>query len=99
MQGYHGERPVTLVGLSMGARLVFHCLLELHRLGARGVVENVVLLGAPVSCRPERWAAARTVVAGRLINGYSVNDWTLGVVYRAHSSSSIWLQAAGIWQV
>jgi hypothetical protein len=34
-----------------------------------------------------------------MINGYSVNDWTLGVLYRAHSSSSIWLQAAGIWQV
>jgi hypothetical protein len=37
----------------MGARLVFHCLLELHRAGAagRGIVENVVLLGTPVSIR------------------------------------------------
>jgi hypothetical protein len=39
------------------------------------------------------------VVAGRLINGYSVNDWTLGLLYRVHSSSSIWLQAAGMYKV
>lgn len=69
-QGCHGGRPVTLIGCSMGARLVFHCLLELSRLGLRGCVENVILLGAPLSCRPDRWCAARSVVAGRLINGY-----------------------------
>lgn len=134
VQGCHGGRPVTLIGCSMGARLVFHCLLELSRLGLRGCVENVILLGAPLSCRcvclvcwgvgvgrpqqregmastracdgpthpvcivapglavkraalgvkmlglhtphavlccrPDRWCAARSVVAGRLINGY-----------------------------
>jgi hypothetical protein len=38
----------------MGARLIFHTLLELSRLGAHGCVENVILLGAPLSCR---WGA------------------------------------------
>jgi len=74
--GAHGGRPVTLVGYSMGARLVFHCLLELAALRARGVVEAAALLGAPVRAdRPGEWAAARAVVAGRLVNGYSSHDW------------------------
>jgi surfactin synthase thioesterase subunit len=51
LQGCHGGRPVTLIGCSMGARLIFHTLLELSRLGAHGCVENVILLGAPLSCR------------------------------------------------
>jgi hypothetical protein len=53
---------VTLIGIGMGARLMFHCLLELSRLAeagvsSKGLVENVVLLGTPVSGRPDRWAA------------------------------------------
>jgi hypothetical protein len=53
-QGCHGGRPMTLIGCSMGARLIFHCLLELGRLGLKGCVENVILLGAPLSCRCAR---------------------------------------------
>ena len=94
----HGGRPVTLIGYSMGARLVFHCLLELSRAAAAGgitndlsragggngaIVENAVLLGAPVAAHPARWAMARRAVAGRLVNGYSRSDWILGVVFRA----------------
>ena len=61
---------MTLVGIGMGARLMFHCLLELSRMAAdgapaRGLVENVVLLGTPVSCRPERWAAGERAAAAR----------------------------------
>jgi len=78
----HGDRPVKLFGFSMGARLIFHCLLELYRHDCRGIVEEVVLLGTPVSIRENRWAMARSVVASRFVNGFSKRDWVLGVVYR-----------------
>lgn len=59
----------------MRCRLVFHCLLELYRCQAKGIVEHAVLLGTPVGVTPQRWRMARTAVAGRLINGYSSQDW------------------------
>ncbi|KAK9817178.1 hypothetical protein WJX72_010703 [[Myrmecia] bisecta] len=82
MANAHGDRPVILIGYSMGARLVFHCLLELCRHNAKGIVEHAVMLGMPVSTRHERWVMARSVVAGRFVNGYSNSDWVLGLVYR-----------------
>lgn len=54
---------------------MFHCLLELCRCQAKGIVEHAVLLGTPVGVTPQRWRMARTVVAGRLVNGYSNQDW------------------------
>ena len=36
MRGCHGDRPVTLVAHGLGARLAFHCLLELCRCRALG---------------------------------------------------------------
>ena len=51
------------------------------------LVENAVLLGAPVSARSKRWRCARTVVAGRLVNGFSTRDWMLRLVYRSKAWS------------
>ena len=80
LSGAHGDRPVTLVGHGMGARLVFSCLLELCRQGARGIVQHAVLLGCPVGCEVLRWRMARRAVAGRLINVYTRRDLLLGVM-------------------
>jgi thioesterase domain-containing protein len=45
-----GGRPVNLVGYSIGARVVFSCLKEMtKRKQAEGIIQDVVLLGAPVS--------------------------------------------------
>ncbi|KAJ8600200.1 hypothetical protein CTAYLR_001992 [Chrysophaeum taylorii] len=94
-----GHRPVTLVGYSIGARVVMHCLDELAKRAeqhshdklepspAACVVENAILLGAPVAARPTRWRRARTVVAGRLVNGFSRRDWMLRLVYRSKAWS------------
>ncbi|XP_058009151.1 uncharacterized protein LOC110639583 isoform X2 [Hevea brasiliensis] len=80
MKGLQGNRPVTLVGYSLGARVIFKCL---ETLAATEHHEKVILLGAPISIKGEKWEAARKMVAGRFVNAYSTNDWTLGVAFRA----------------
>lgn len=78
-----GLRPVTLVGYGMGARLILSCLKKLAKYDdCYGIVENAVLLGAPVEVVSAEWRNARRLVSGRLINGFSENDWMLAVMYR-----------------
>ncbi|KAI1154816.1 hypothetical protein F4825DRAFT_409952 [Nemania diffusa] len=77
-----GTRPITLVGYSLGSRVIFSCLLELARKGAHGLVQNVYLFGAPIVVKKEEFLRARVVVAGRFVNGYNRNDWILGYLFR-----------------
>lgn len=86
LQGGQGSRPVTLMGYALGARVIFTCLEELAKHGDAGIgiVERVVLLGTPQNLDKTRWESVRKVVAGRFVNGFSTNDWVLGVVYRAN---------------
>ncbi|KAF9408477.1 hypothetical protein BGZ94_002289 [Podila epigama] len=83
MRSYLGFRPVTLVGYSLGARVIFYCLMELGRLDAFGIVENAYLFGAPVTASEAQWRQAGTAVAGEFVNGYLRNDWVLGFLFRA----------------
>ncbi|KAK4099755.1 DUF726-domain-containing protein [Parathielavia hyrcaniae] len=77
-----GTRPVTLVGYSLGSRVIFSCLQELAKKGAFGLVQNVYLFGSPVVVKTDEYLRARTVVAGRFVNGYNRNDWILGYLFR-----------------
>ncbi|KAF9971014.1 hypothetical protein BGZ73_006108 [Actinomortierella ambigua] len=83
MRSFLGFRPVTLVGYSLGARVIFYCLIELARLDAFGIVEDVFLFGAPVTASSTQWRQAQSVVAGDFVNGYLKNDWVLGFLFRA----------------
>ena len=80
-----GVRPITLVGFSIGARVIFSCLKELSRKGAHGLVQNVYLFGSPVIVNKTEYLRARAVVSGRWVNGYATNDWILGYLFRATS--------------
>ena len=129
--GNHGRRPVTLIGYSLGARVIYYALKELvrrqnvgnndhdtvkpeekgkHRmdrkerrkfmrknakdrkrkevLDLRGMIENVVILGGPLSCGEEEWTAIRGIVSVRIINCYSQKDWVLKFVYRAAKATT-----------
>jgi hypothetical protein len=88
-----GERPVTLTGYSLGARLIFSCLQTLAKRKAFGLVENVALLGSPMPSDAEDWRKIRSVVSGRVVNVFSTNDYILAFLYR---TSSIQLGVAGL---
>ena len=83
VSGNLGVRPITLVGFSLGARLIYSCLIEMERRGVYGLIENVIILGSPVTVNTDQIAEARSVVSGRFINGYSKKDWILGYLFRA----------------
>lgn len=80
-----GTRPITFVGYSLGSRVIFSCLKELSKKGAYGLVQNVFLFGSPVVAKKDEWLRARSVVAGRFVNGYAKNDWILGYLFRLTS--------------
>ena len=91
-----GERPVTLIGYSLGARVIYSCLMSLAKRRAFGLVESVVLIGAPAPSTTSDWRVMRSVVASRLVNVYSENDYVLGFLYR---TSSIQYGVAGLQKV
>jgi hypothetical protein len=91
-----GDRPITLIGYSMGARLIYSCLMSLAERRAFGLVEAAVLMGTPAPSDASVWRSMRSVVAGRLVNVYSENDHILAFLYR---TSSIQLGVAGLQEV
>lgn len=91
-----GERPVTLIGYSLGSRLIFSCLQSLAKRDAYGLVESVIVMGAPTPSNDEHWRRVRSVVTGRVVNVYSENDSVLAFLYR---TSSLQLGVAGLQPV
>uniref|UniRef100_H2YRX8 Transmembrane and coiled-coil domain-containing protein 4 n=2 Tax=Ciona savignyi TaxID=51511 RepID=H2YRX8_CIOSA len=82
----HGQRPVSLIGFSLGARVIYFCLEELaKRKNNSGIIEDIYILGGPVSGKAEDWAKFSSVVAGHITNGYCRTDWLLRFLYRTSS--------------
>ena len=88
-----GERPITLVGYSLGSRVIYSCLQTLAKRRAYGLVESAVMMGSPTPSDVEDWRVMRTVVTGRLVNVFSKNDAVLAFLYR---TSSLQLGVAGL---
>ncbi|KAL4777426.1 hypothetical protein BDW60DRAFT_213037 [Aspergillus nidulans var. acristatus] len=88
-----GERPVTLIGYSLGSRVIFSCLQTLAKRHAYGLIESAIFMGAPTPSDTPDWRRMRRVVSGRLVNVYSENDSVLAFLYR---TSSLQLGVAGL---
>jgi len=84
---YQENRPVTLIGYSLGARVIYYCLRELAEKNKYGIVEDVYIIGTPVMESIKDWEQCCSVVSGRFVNGYITHDWVLGFLYRASSGS------------
>ncbi|KAJ7894560.1 hypothetical protein B0H13DRAFT_2035994 [Mycena leptocephala] len=85
MQRHLGVRPITLIGFSLGARVIFYALVELAKQKAYGIVQDVFLLGTTVSVPTRMWCETRSVVSGRYVNAFARNDWVLNYLFRATS--------------
>ena len=104
-----GARPITLVGFSLGARVIFACLKELANRGAVGLVQNVYMFGTPIVAKKDEYTKVRAIVPGRFVNGYATNDWILGkgkdsttttyanIICRISLPSNQWRHYAGRW--
>jgi len=91
-----GERGVSLIGFSLGARAIYVCLMVLAERRAFGLVENVVMMGTPGPSEARVWCTMKSVVTGRLVNVYSENDYILGFLYRM---SSLQYGVAGLQRI
>lgn len=97
MSRQQGKRPVSLIGFSLGARVIFFCLQELsQRKNSEGIVCDVVLLGAPVTASLDQWKPLARVISGRVVNGYSSSDWLLKFLYRTSSAA---IRVAGLQEL
>ncbi|KAL1749311.1 hypothetical protein HDZ31DRAFT_79137 [Schizophyllum fasciatum] len=85
IQRHLGVRPITLIGFSLGARVIFYALVELARQKAFGIVQDVFILGGTLSVSQQMWVSTRSVVSGRYVNAYARNDWVLNYLFRATS--------------
>ncbi|TPX43493.1 hypothetical protein SeMB42_g04692 [Synchytrium endobioticum] len=88
------NRPVTLIGFSVGAQVIYACLTELAHRGMHGIIEDVYIFGAPVMASASEWEYCSQAVAGKIVNGYLNKDWVLTFLYRA--SMGVWKDVAGL---
>ncbi|OTB05328.1 hypothetical protein M426DRAFT_138399 [Hypoxylon sp. CI-4A] len=96
MNKMYGERPISLAGYSFGARVIYVCMMILAEKRAFGLLENVILIGAPCPADIPCWVSLRSVCVGRLINVFSPQDYLLGFLHR----SSAWMYGvAGLQEI
>lgn len=100
-----GTRPLSLTGYSLGSLVIFEALRILSQnttdhLSSQTahLISDVFLFGTPVSTDPRPWSSVRRLVSGRLVNGYSAQDYVLAVLSRASDATSSLVMGAG-WGV
>ena len=91
-----GNRPVSLVGYSLGARAIYTCLMILSERRMFNMVDSVVMIGTPAPSESKVWLTLKSVVSGRLVNVYSETDYLLAFMHR---TSNVQFGLAGVQAV
>ncbi|KAG8884282.1 hypothetical protein FRB98_002522 [Tulasnella sp. 332] len=80
-----GERPVVLVGLSLGALTLFEALLVLSATALPSpLIDTAIFISLPGSPSPTEWSKVRNAVGRRIVNAYCATDLVLAGVGRLH---------------
>lgn len=82
----HGERGLSLIGYGVGARAIYLTLTYLAERKLYGLVDSVVLMGAPIPSDTGTWTALKSVVTGRFVNVFAKNDYMLAFASRSGPS-------------
>ena len=78
-----GQLPVTLIGFSLGCRVIYYCLKELYNSSSEKChIQDVILLGGAAENKPTTWKRLQKCVSGRIVNVYSCNDSILRYFYQ-----------------
>lgn len=78
-----GERGITLIAHGLGCRIISLVLMTLAERKMYGVVDTVVLMGAPIVCDAASWSVMKSVVSGRMVNVFSPTDYMLAFAARS----------------
>ena len=71
-------QSISLLGVSLGAQVIKHCLLEINKISAKldtdDLINNIVFFGGAAVINQDKFPNIFTNVAGRIINVYSEKD-------------------------
>lgn len=81
LRGFRGSGDITLLGHSLGAKVIFTGLLSLEDGHGLPLRDAVFLAGAVHADREDDWAAAASRLSGSLINVVNRRDGALGTRY------------------
>ncbi|EJD46374.1 DUF726-domain-containing protein [Auricularia subglabra TFB-10046 SS5] len=79
-----GERPVILVGSSLGGLVLFEALLVLSSDPTPPLVDTAIFVSSPMSPSKAEWSRVRRAVGRRMVNAYCASDLVLATVGRLH---------------
>ncbi|CEH12746.1 Uncharacterized conserved protein [Ceraceosorus bombacis] len=85
-----GERPVVLIGTSLGCTTILTALLELAKEPDNAkLVSDVFLIGAPITPSLSELKQARSIVSRRFVNAFSSKDMVCSIAAYLGSTFSL----------